>query len=129
MASPAASLVGTWQGDSLVGGSGNDVVQGGGAPNDDYVHGLTDLSSGGVHIVGYVSTDWGRRDIAEVKDEIALYRDHYQVGGQGVIGGIFLDEAATDVAAIAYYRDLYDYITGLGLDVILNPGAQPDPQY
>ena len=90
----------------------------GGSPNDDYVHGLTDLRNGGIKILGYVATGYGNRDIAAVKAEIDLYDTYYN------INGIFLDEADNTTNFIGYYTNLYAYIKSRPhlSEVVINPG-------
>jgi hypothetical protein len=97
----------------------------GGPPNQDYARGLEDLRQAGVTILGYVFTQYGDRPIGEVKQDIALYNDYYN------INGIFLDEAASSADQLDYYRDIYEYIkTKTNLDlVILNPGTQIEQDY
>jgi hypothetical protein len=97
----------------------------GGPPNQDYARGLEDLRQAGVTILGYVFTQYGDRPIGEVKQDIALYNDYYN------LNGIFLDEAASSANQLDYYRDIYEYIkTKTNLDlVILNPGTQIEQDY
>lgn len=92
----------------------------GGPPNSDYVHGLDDLRTASVTMIGYVSTVYGDRDINLVKADIDLYATHYN------INGIFLDETASGADKLNYYTTLYQYIKSKpGLtQVVLNPGTQ-----
>ena len=94
-------------------------------PNQDYVRGLEDLRQAEVTILGYVFTQYGDRPIAEVKKDIDLYNNHYN------IDGIFLDEAASNVNQLDYYQEIYNYIqTQTSLEaVILNPGTHTDEGY
>lgn len=88
-------------------------------PNQDYERGLKDLRESGVTILGYVYTKYGDRSRQEVEQDIALYDSSYN------IDGIFLDETATDMGKLNYYRDIYHYIkntTNLK-QVIVNPGT------
>ncbi|MBD2202462.1 VCBS repeat-containing protein [Calothrix sp. FACHB-1219] len=118
----------------IVGGAGNDLLngtaqnellKGGSSPNSDYIKGLADLRNAGVAIAGYVWTNYGKRDIEEVKADIDLYQDYYNVNS------IFLDEAANTASQVNYYKELHDYIINTSkLDkVILNHGTQPDSRY
>lgn len=97
----------------------------GGPPNSDYIRGMSDLSVAGVKMVGYVSTAYGNtalRPLADVKFDIDLYEQHFSSHG---LSGIFLDEASTSPAKLAYYSELYTYIKSkphLGT-VITNPGT------
>jgi hypothetical protein len=94
-------------------------------PNRDYERGIKDLKSGGVTILGYVHTNYGKRNIAEVKADIDVYANHFQ------LDGIFLDEAASGIDEVDYYQEIYRYIkTKLQLNqVILNQGTYPDEGY
>lgn len=97
----------------------------GSPPNKDYVRGLQDLRQANVTILGYVFTKYGDRSIAEVKQDIDLYNNYYN------INGIFLDEAASSANQLDYYQDIYEYIkTETNLDlVVLNPGTHIDRTY
>ncbi|BAZ44059.1 hypothetical protein NIES4102_10630 [Chondrocystis sp. NIES-4102] len=88
-------------------------------PNQDYQRGLKDLRESGVTILGYVYTKYGDRSLPEVEQDIALYDRAYN------INGIFIDETATDLGKINYYRHIYQFIknkTNLQ-QVIINPGT------
>lgn len=64
------------------------------------------LSEGG-QLVGYVSTDFGCRDIVDVKNDI----DAYLIGiYAGKMSGIFLDEFFNDASDLPYYQEIYDHI-------------------
>ncbi|AFZ35275.1 conserved exported protein of unknown function [Stanieria cyanosphaera PCC 7437] len=94
-------------------------------PNQDYQRGLKDLRQSNITILGYVYTQYGDRSIEEVKQDIDLYNNYYDVDG------IFLDESASDIKQINYYQELYNYIkTKTNLDqVIINPGTDTDESY
>lgn len=97
----------------------------GGPPNDDYVHGLADLRAGGVGLLGYVPTGYGKRSADAVKADVKLYDDYFN------IDGIFFDEADNTTNHLAYYEDLFAYVrtnTQLGT-VILNPGIGTVEEY
>lgn len=102
-----------------------DNGPGPGFPNSDYSHGMADLASAGVKIVGYVYTSYGARDLATVKSDIDQYTN------SPLVTGIFLDEAASATNQLAYYQDLYAYIHARTnfMTVILNPGTQTTPEY
>lgn len=118
------TLVGTASNDTLNGGSGNDNLFGGGLPNTDYQQGFIDLGTN-LDKVGYVWTNYGKRDLDEIKADIDLYDTYYE------IDGIFLDEATSDPNHVDYYAEIYSYIkTQLNLEkVILNPGTNIDEEY
>ena len=97
----------------------------GGPPNSDFVVGLNDLRSAGVTILGYVYTSYGARNITNVKADIDLYDQHFN------IHGIFLDEVANTTNQLSYYTQLYAYIKSrphLSL-VFANPGTHTDEAY
>jgi hypothetical protein len=94
-------------------------------PNQDYAQGLADLRTAHIRLLGYVSTRYGERNIADVKKEIDLYNQYYEVNG------IFLDEAASSSTQLKYYQELHAYIKAKPAlsQVVLNQGTQPDEEY
>lgn len=102
-----------------------DSGPGGGPPNSDYVHGLAELRTAGVALLGYVATGYGARPAAEVKTDIDLYDAYFDVDG------IFLDEADNTTNGLAYYADLYAYIHSRSNlhDVVINPGIGTAEEY
>lgn len=97
----------------------------GAPPNTDYQRGIADLRRAGVKIVGYVPTNYGKRDLKAVNKDIDLYAKYFHVDG------IFLDEAASQKDQIGYYRKLYKYIKFKHRlsQVIINPGTDVDEGY
>ena len=95
-----------------------------GASKDvNYVNVVTSAHAAGVKVLGYVHTNYGDRPIQEVKSEINLYKQWYGVDG------IFLDEASSITADLAYYQAVANYIrAGKGGFVMLNPGSVPASQ-
>ncbi|MFN8514154.1 MAG: spherulation-specific family 4 protein [Chloroflexia bacterium] len=93
--------------------------------NQDYVDQVARTRQAHVLVLGYVSTQYGQRDSGTVGDEIAAYYSWYQVDG------IFLDEASTDCANLAYYQALYDAIKehGPAMKVAINPGTATNECY
>ena len=73
-------------------------------PNADYQQGIKDLQQAGVKIVGYIPTNYTKRDLAAVKADIDLYTKYFK------IDGIFIDEAANTPDKLNYYQQLYQYI-------------------
>ncbi|NJO93801.1 MAG: Spherulation-specific family 4 [Hydrococcus sp. RM1_1_31] len=97
----------------------------GGPPNKDYLKGLADLRTAKMTILGYVFTNYGKRNLADVKVDIDLYEKHYK------LDGIFLDEAASSADKLDYYQEIYNYIKAkshLKL-VVLNQGTHADEGY
>ncbi|MFL5243061.1 MAG: protein kinase domain-containing protein [Gemmataceae bacterium] len=74
----------------------------------------------GVFVIGYVSTNYGKRLLHEVKEEVDRWIDFYPN-----IQGIFFDEQTSVADQVPYYAALYDHVRkvrGLQL-VITNPGT------
>jgi hypothetical protein len=94
-------------------------------PNSDYQHGLDELRTAGVTILGYVYTSYGTRDPALVQADVDLYDQCFD------IDGIFFDETSSTSADLAYYTMLYNYVKSKpNLDsVVLNPGTQVEESY
>jgi hypothetical protein len=97
----------------------------GSAPNRAYAQTVARAQAAGIQVLGYVSTDYGRRPAAAVEAEIRHYRAWYRVASA------FLDEAATGPGALPYYRRLTRYIRAAdpGAVVMLNPGTYPSRRY
>lgn len=95
----------------------------GGPPNTDFQHGMNDLKTAGVTMIGYVHTSYGARALADVEAEIDIYDQSFSSYG---LSGIFLDEASNDPAKLSYYQTLYNYIHAKPhlTSVITNPGTQ-----
>ena len=94
-------------------------------PNEDYRRGLADLRQTDINLIGYVYTLYGARSIAEVKRDIDLYHQHYD------LKGIFIDECASSSQQLDYYQELYNYIKtkNKAYQVIINPGTHIDEEY
>ena len=79
------------------------------------------LRRAGIPTLGYVATRFGHRRVGRVLAQMARYERWYRVDG------FLFDEAATGPAALPYYRRLR---AAAGRhEVVLNPGAVPDPRY
>jgi hypothetical protein len=86
---------------------------------------MSQLHNAGVELIGYVHTSYGARSISDVQADVATYHSKYPL-----LTGIFFDEASDSASEIAYYTQLYNYVTGLGyVHNILNPGTQPAQGY
>jgi Spherulation-specific family 4 len=101
-------------------------------PNSDYQQGIKDLHQVGVKVIGYVPSNYGKRDFQAIKTDIDLYLKYFNVDG------IFIDEATSTKDKFNYYQQLYQYIKsaqqqGIGATVprtvIINPGVDVDPIY
>ena len=97
----------------------------GNPPNRDYERGLKDLRQSDMTILGYVYTKYGDRPIEEVKQDIDLYHNYYDVDG------IFLDESASNLKQLDYYQKIYNYIKTKtnSHQVVINPGTHTDEDY
>jgi Spherulation-specific family 4 len=87
----------------------------------NYVAVVNQLRTAGAGVFGYVSTQYGDRDMTAVKKDIDNYSLFYN------ISGLFLDEMANSQERLPYYEKLYQYIKGPHPDfkIIGNPGL-PD---
>jgi Spherulation-specific family 4 len=94
-------------------------------PNLDYQQGIKDLLQAGVKIIGYVPSNYAKRDIKAVKADIDLYAKYFQVDG------IFIDEAASSPDKLKYYQQVYQHIKSRSSDyrVIINPGVNIEDIY
>jgi Spherulation-specific family 4 len=103
------------------------------APNKDYQQGIKDLHQAGIKIIGYVPSNYAKRDLQAVKADIDLYINYFN------IDGIFIDEAANTQDKLDYYQKVYQYTKShsIGINsgklpsynVIINPGTDPDESY
>ena len=80
----------------------------------------------GGNVVGYVSTNYAKRSLAEVKANIDNYLLHYPE-----VSGFFLDEMEAKGKQLDFYSDVANYIRdkGLNLQIIGNPGTLPVEAY
>jgi Spherulation-specific family 4 len=94
-------------------------------PNTDYQQGIKDLRQAGVKIVGYVPTNYTKRELPAVKADIDLYIKHFNVDG------IFIDESANTQDKLSYYQQIYKHIKARAsrYQVILNPGTDITESY
>lgn len=101
---------------------------GGGPPNPDYQQGLAVLRSGGqITILGYVDTNRGERPLHEVKADVDLYAEHFE------IDGVFFDQVASGPRELAYYQEIYTHVKAANFQaakmVVINPGNQVYERY
>jgi len=94
--------------------------------NIDYATIFTEAANHGVKLVGYVSTDYGRRDVGKIKTDIDNWLRFYSQ-----IRGFFFDQQPRDGKAVAMFSELRDYVKQKMRDplVITNPGIPCDPAY
>jgi hypothetical protein len=84
----------------------------------NYVVVVNNLRKAGGSVFGYVSTEYGNRDITIVIKDIKQYILFYN------INGLFIDEMAVDQENRSYYEKIYQFIKAMDSDfkVIGNPG-------
>lgn len=86
---------------------------------------LVQLHSTGTVLLGYISTAYGNRDLAIVRQEMSRFFDPaYWRHTQVRIGGFFFDEMSNDLGRVGYYQSLRDHAMTLHTEVLLvgNPG-------
>jgi len=87
----------------------------------NYVNQIATARAAGIDIIGYVYTNYARRDIETVKTQVSFYLSQYRVDG------IFFDEVSatcSNSTFIEYYRELNTYAKSLNSKyTILNPGT------
>jgi Spherulation-specific family 4 len=79
----------------------------------------------GITVLGYSSTEYATRPIAQVEAEVADYKAWYGVNG------IMLDTVQGTSGALSYYQQLYNYIHSEipGAIIWLNPGSFPTSSF
>jgi hypothetical protein len=100
-----------------------------GLPNTDYQAALTKLKNTNVTSVGYVATGYGKRNKSLILADLTTYSKWPK---QYSVGGIFFDEAATDVKLVGLYQELYNLtksLFGITAKVITNQGTKVDEVY
>ena len=88
--------------------------------DEKYLRVFDEATKRGFTLIGYVSTQYGKRPAEQVREEIDRWLRLYP-GVQGV----FFDEQASGIDRVDYYAALYDYARkqrGLRL-VVSNPGT------
>jgi serine/threonine protein kinase len=96
------------------------------AADPNYVKVVEQAKPKGVTAIGYVSTQYARRHLDEVKGDVDKWVRFYPG-----IQGIFFDEQASSADQVPYYASLYEYVRkerGLSL-VVTNPGALCAEEY
>jgi serine/threonine protein kinase len=91
------------------------------AQDANYVKVLARAREKGVTVIGYVSTKYASRPLADVKADVDRWMSFYPD-----TRGIFFDEQASAPAQVLYYAPLYDHARNerhLSL-VVSNPGTQ-----
>jgi hypothetical protein len=96
----------------------------GNQPLPDFRAAIQRARQSGARVVGYVYTQFGARDLQQVKADVDRFNDWFGVDG------VFVDNMGAELNMLPYYRELHDYIksTPGGL-IVANPGIVPDRQY
>ena len=82
------------------------------------------LSAAGIRTVGYVDTDYGRRDPTDVGREVRTYRDRYG------LQGVFMDQVSNGLDQLDHYAQCVVAARTAGAPfVVLNAGAEPHHGY
>jgi hypothetical protein len=96
-------------------------------PRADYVAAIRGVRIAGGQVIGYVYTQYGKRPLAAVKDDMRRWHELYP------LDGFFVDEMSNDPSAplLAYYAELLRYARELRSTyrVIGNPGTNTDELY
>jgi hypothetical protein len=102
-----------------------NVYNGPGAERDPYYTPIVEaLIGAGVRIIGYVDTDYGRRPITEIAQEVARYHRWYR------IEGVFMDQVSPGLEKLEHYAQaVLAARTAKARFVVLNPGTHPHPGY
>jgi hypothetical protein len=92
----------------------------------DYSALITEASSRRVAVVGYVSTDYARRPVTDVRTDIDRWTTYYPE-----IAGFFLDQQPSEGQYASYYAELREYARRKLPQalVINNPGVPCDESY
>ncbi|MYX74102.1 spherulation-specific family 4 protein [Streptomyces sp. BpilaLS-43] len=94
------------------------------APDPAFVSAAGALRAAGVHVFGYVDTDYGERPPQDIAQEAARHRDWYGTDG------CFLDRSPSGPAELPACRRLVRQIRRSGVPLVaLNPGVHPAPGY
>jgi hypothetical protein len=80
---------------------------------------VSDAARRGLRVLGYVTTDYGRRTAAAMAEEVERYREWYRPTG------IFLDQTPAMIASNGAISELVNRIRACRLSLAINPG-QPE---
>lgn len=82
------------------------------------------LQEAGIRTIGYIDTDYGRRDPADLGREARTYRERYGVEG------VFLDQVSSGLDELDHFAQGVVAVKTAGAQfVVLNPGTEPHPGY
>ena len=94
--------------------------------NLDYAAIFTEASNHGIKLVGYVSTDYGKRPQAEIKNDVDAWIRFYPQ-----VRGFFFDQQPSESQHAAQFAELREFVKRRIPDplVITNPGVPCDEAY
>jgi hypothetical protein len=92
----------------------------------NYLDAINKLKAKGFYVVGYVYTDYGNRNLEDVKNDINKWLSLY---GVDKIDGFFIDEVSNNVQKFDYYKDVYTFANSKSKLIILNPGTNVDIKF
>lgn len=96
----------------------------GAVPDPAFAAAAGALRTAGARLLGYVDTDYGTRDPAEVEADVVRHREWYGTDG------CFLDQVPALPDELPAVRRLVRSVRRLGAaPVVLNPGVHPAPGY
>lgn len=93
---------------------------------DQYTYWMYLIDQKKAILIGYVYSNYGNRNINEVKNDIDTWVSIYPK-----VKGFFIDETSSDSSKINYYQEIYNYIKAKNPQhfVIFNHGVIPEPSY
>lgn len=100
------------------------VLKPNGVLDDDYKNSLLDLTSAGVAVYGYVTSEHATIDVATVLGRVDIYNSFEKKPD-----GIFIDQAASEISKYSYYNELYLALRkkfGCKTKVFIAPGTSVD---
>jgi hypothetical protein len=82
------------------------------------------LRAAGIRTIGYVDTNYGLREPAEIGKEVRTYRDRYG------LEGVFMDQVSNGLDQLDHYAQCVVAARTAGAPfVVLNAGSEPHPGY
>lgn len=98
----------------------------GAAPDQNYSDVLAQAKGAGIQIIGYVSTNYGKRSAAEIKADVDRWVSYYPEAT-----GIFFDEQSSGDNEIVFYSELFAYARSKFNNALVvgNPGGIPSERY
>jgi hypothetical protein len=92
----------------------------------NYVDAISRLKAKGFRVIGYVRTNYGKRNLSYVTSDMNKWLSLY---GTDKIDGFFIDEVSDNIRKYSYYNSIYTYANSKGKIVMLNPGTNIDPMF